>query len=130
MPPETRLFLLITAPPGRFAPIGVTCAIIGNTNKMRGIESQFSGRKELKKQLEAAGLPEFEIARAVQRLKHNFPTFYEITVEIAEKLRLIRRLSNVPSKDAEGILYTTRHPSRIRSEAALSLPRERTSWHR
>jgi hypothetical protein len=119
MSPETRLFLLIT-PPGRpFAPIGVTCVIIGDTNEMHGIESEFSGRKDLEGKLGEAGLPEFQTARAVQRIKRNYPTFYEITIETAEKLRLIRRSGDVASSDGEGILYATRHPLRIRSGVSV-----------
>jgi hypothetical protein len=115
MSPETRLFLLITPPRRPFAPIGVTCAITANTNGIHGIESEFSGWKELEKKLEEAGLPEIEIARAVQRIKRNYPTICEITIETAEKLRLIRRSSNVASSDGEGILYTTSHPLGVRS---------------
>jgi hypothetical protein len=101
MSPETRLFLLITPPSRPFAPIGVTCAIIGNTNEMHGIESEFSGRKDLERKLEEAGLPEFQTARAVQRIKRNYPTFCEITIETAEKLRLIRRSGDVASSDGK-----------------------------
>src|SRR5580700_1131149 len=110
MSPETRLFLLITPPRRPFAPIGVTCAITANTNGIHGIEAEFSGRKELEKKLDEAGLPEVEIARAVERIKRNYPTICEITIETAENLRLIRRSGNVESSDGEGILYTTRHP--------------------
>ena len=89
MSPEARLFLLITPPRRPFAPIGVTCAIIGNSDEMHGIGSEISGRKELEEKLEKAGLPELEIARAVQRVKRNYPTFCEIKFETAKKLRLI-----------------------------------------
>jgi hypothetical protein len=120
MSPETRLFLLIAPPHSPSAPIGVTCAIIGNSNEMHGIESEFSGRRELEKTLEKAGLPEFEIARAVQRVKRNSPTFCEITIETAEKLRLIKRSGNVAaSSDGEGVFYPTRHSLRIRSGVSV-----------
>lgn len=119
MSPETRLFLLITPPRRPFTPIGVTCVIVGSTNEMHGIESEFSGRKDLEKKLENAGLPEFETARAVQRIKRNYPTFCEINIETAEKLRLIRRTGDVASSDVEGNLYTTRHPLRIRSGVSV-----------
>ena len=120
MSPETRLFLLITPPSRPFAPIGVTCVIIGNTNEMHGIESEFSGRKDLENKLEEAGLPESETARAVQRIKRNYPTFCEITIETAEKLRLIGRSGDVASRDGKGILNTTHHPLRIRSGVSLA----------
>ena len=120
MSPETRLFLLITPPRRPSAPIGVTCVITGNSNDIHGIESELSGRRELEKTLEKAGLPECEIARAVQRAKRNSPTFCEITIETAEKLRLIRRSGNVAaSSDGEGILYTTRHSLPIRSGVSV-----------
>jgi hypothetical protein len=121
MSPGTRLFLLIAPPSRPFAPIGVTCVIIGNTNEMHGIESEFSGRKDLENKLEEAGLPELETVRAVQRLKRNYPTFCEITIETAEKLRLIGRSGDLASSDGKEILNTTHHPLRIRS--GVNVPR-------
>jgi hypothetical protein len=47
---------------------------------------KFFSAKELKQKLETAGLPEFEIARAIERLHTNRPSFREINMEIAESL--------------------------------------------
>jgi hypothetical protein len=50
------------------------------------VEVKFFSAKELKQKLETAGLPEFEIARAIERLHWNRPSFREISFEIAESL--------------------------------------------
>jgi hypothetical protein len=101
MSPETRLFLLISPPVALFGPIVATCAVIGNTDQVHGVEAMFSSTKELEHKLEIAGLPECEIARAIERLHRNYPTFREISIEIAENLRLIKRSSNVASSVGE-----------------------------
>jgi hypothetical protein len=88
MSPDARLFLLITPPSIPFGPIETTCAVVGNTDQThRLIEVKcFSAAKELKQKLKTAGLPEFEIARAIARLHTNRPSFREINMEIAESL--------------------------------------------
>jgi len=109
MSPETRLFLVITPPIAPFDPIGATCAVIGNMDQMRGVEATFSNTKELEQKLETAGLPEFEIERAIERLHRNHPTFREITIEIADNLRLIKRSGAAASSVGEGMRGATSH---------------------
>ena len=62
-----------------------------------------------------AGLSIFEIARAVDRLRRNYPTFCEVSIQTAEKMRWIERSGDEASSVGEEMLDTTRHPSRIRS---------------
>jgi hypothetical protein len=87
MSPDARLFLLITPPSVPFGPIETTCAAVGNTDQTHHVvDVTFFSAKELKLKLESAGLPEFEIARAIERLHWNRPSFREISFEIAESL--------------------------------------------
>jgi hypothetical protein len=87
MSPDARLFLLITPPRAPFGPIETTCAVVGNTDQTHQlVEVKFFSAKELKQKLKIAGLPEFEIARAIARLHTNRPSFREINMEIAESL--------------------------------------------
>ena len=103
MSAQTRLFLLIT-PPGRpFGPIGAACVIIGSTDRMRGLEVELSSTIELEVKMENAGLPEYEIHRAIQRLRMNYPTIREISYEAAESLGLIKRSGDVAGSSGRNV---------------------------
>ena len=90
MPPETKLFLIIMPPKSPFGPIESSCTIVGQPDAMCGIGTEFSSSPELAARLATAGLPDFEIERAILRLEMNQPTFSEISHAAAESLQLIQ----------------------------------------
>lgn len=109
MSSEIRLFLLITPPRSGRGPIRAECAIVGNADEMCGIPAVFSNVKELEQSLEAAGLPSYDVDRAIQRLEFDHPTFGEISHSIAENLRLIKRTGGPCGGNRQGMAEPARH---------------------
>lgn len=103
MPPETRIFLLITPPQRPFSPIEASCTVVGNADKIFGTRAEFGTAKELETRLMKAGLPECEIERAILRLETAYPTFNEISHAVAESLGLIQ-----PSADLSNSIQPER----------------------
>jgi hypothetical protein len=92
MSPEARLFLLITPPSIPFGPIETTFTVVGNTDQTHHVvEVKFFSAKELKQKLETAGLPEFEIARAIERIRSGKAIVEGVEAAGLATLRLRRR---------------------------------------
>lgn len=108
MPPETRLFLLITPPRTPFGPIEASCTIVGTSSRMFGTGAQFSSVQDLETRLATAGLPDFEIDRAILRLEVNHPTFSEISHAVADSLRLIHTSGDVSNNMQQETFDTAR----------------------
>ena len=70
---------------------------------MCGLEVELSNTIELEEKLENAGLPEYEIDRAIQRLRMNYPTIREISYEAAESLELIKRSGDVAGSSGRNV---------------------------
>ena len=95
MPPEPRLFLIVSPPERSLGPIKASCTIVGKANNIYGTEVEFASTKELETRLMTAGLPACEIERAILRLEANYPTFSEISQAVAQSLRLVQLSGDV-----------------------------------
>ena len=91
-----KIFLLTARTNRSLGPITVTCAITGNWIAGYGIQREFSGKEELETALGAVGLSKHVIDAQLHRMSSDWPTFVEASIEVAEKLKLIRRRNLIP----------------------------------